>query len=51
MPEDSVINVGLIGCGGIMRVRLHGYKVLRDAGYDKVRIKALCDIDPEGIKR
>jgi len=51
MTKDSVINVGLIGCGGIMHARLNGYKSLRDAGYDGVRIKALCDINPEGIRQ
>jgi len=51
MPKDSVINVGLIGCGGIMLARLNGYKALRDAGYDGVRIKALCDISPDAIRQ
>ena len=40
------IKVGLIGCGRIMPLHLHGYKALMEKGIN-VEITALCDKNVE----
>jgi predicted dehydrogenase len=37
-----VIRIGIVGCGRILNAHLHGYRKLREAGYDNFRITALC---------
>src|SRR5258708_35516087 len=40
---SSVIKIGLVGCGNIVTGHLHGFKILRENGFDNFRITALCD--------
>ncbi|MBX2999033.1 MAG: Gfo/Idh/MocA family oxidoreductase [Caldilineaceae bacterium] len=37
-----MIRIGIVGCGRILNAHLHGYRKLREAGYDNFRITALC---------
>ena len=37
-----MIRIGVVGCGRILNAHLHGYRLLREAGYDDFRITALC---------
>lgn len=41
------LRVGIVGTGGIAVSHLEGYRCLRDAGYDRFEIAALCDKSPE----
>jgi predicted dehydrogenase len=43
----SPIKIGVVGCGQILTGHLHGFKVLRDAGFDNFRITALCEVKAE----
>jgi len=42
---STPIKLGVIGCGRMLSAHLHGLKALRDAGWDRFRIVALCDTD------
>ena len=42
-----MIRIGIVGCGRILNAHLHGYRQLREAGYDGFRITALCARNPE----
>jgi len=44
---SSVIKIGVVGCGQILTGHLHGFKALRDAGFDNFRITALCELEIE----
>lgn len=44
------IKVGLVGCGRIMPIHLHGYKALMEKGFE-VEIRALCDKHIENALR
>lgn len=35
-------HIGIVGCGRILNAHLHGYRKIREAGYDDFRITALC---------
>ncbi len=37
-----MIRIGIVGCGRILNAHLHGYRQIREAGYDNFRITALC---------
>jgi 1,5-anhydro-D-fructose reductase (1,5-anhydro-D-mannitol-forming) len=37
-----MIRIGIVGCGRILNAHLHGYRKLREAGFDNFRITALC---------
>jgi predicted dehydrogenase len=37
-----MIRTGIVGCGRILNAHLHGYRQIREAGYDNFRITALC---------
>jgi predicted dehydrogenase len=50
MKMSGKIRLGLIGCGGIMAVHLHGYKALVDKKVN-VEITSLCDIDIDNARR
>ena len=39
------LQLALVGCGGIARAHLAGYRNLHQAGYDKFTLAALCDPD------
>lgn len=41
------IAIGLIGCGGMGKRHLRGYRALRDAGVDRFDLVAVCDRRPE----
>ena len=43
------IRVGIVGAGRIVPAHLRGYAALRAAGFDDVRITAICSRDPEDI--
>lgn len=47
----SRINLGIVGCAGILSAHLRGLKELWDRGYDDFRITALCDVRAEDAKR
>lgn len=47
----AAIRVGVIGAGRIMPAHLRGYAALRAAGYDDVRITAICSRDPARAAR
>lgn len=36
------LRIGIIGCGRILPAHLHGFRILREHGYDDFRITALC---------
>lgn len=42
-----MIEIGIVGCGRILNAHLHGYRKLREAGYDNFRITALCARNPD----
>ncbi len=44
---SSVIKIGVVGCGQILTGHLHGFKALREAGFDNFRITALCELKIE----
>jgi 1,5-anhydro-D-fructose reductase (1,5-anhydro-D-mannitol-forming) len=45
------IRVGIIGAGRIVPAHLRGYAALRAAGFDDVRITAICSRDPDRAAR
>ena len=45
------IRVGIIGAGRIVPAHLRGYAALRAAGFDDVRITAICSRDPARARR
>ena len=42
-----MIRIGIVGCGRILNAHLHGYRLLREAGFDNFRITALCARNPD----
>ena len=44
------IKLAIIGCGGIAGAHLDGYEKLVKAGYDRFRIEAVCDTNPERVE-
>ena len=42
----SALRIGLVGCGGMGRRHLDGYRLLRDAGGRSFEIAAVCDPEP-----
>jgi 1,5-anhydro-D-fructose reductase (1,5-anhydro-D-mannitol-forming) len=47
---NKVIKIGVVGCGQILTGHLHGFKALRDAGFDNFRITALCELKLENAR-
>jgi len=45
------LNIGLIGCGGIMDAHLAGYKALYTAGLKVFNIRAVCDTYEQNARR
>ena len=43
------VKLAMVGCGGIALAHVNGYKNLVNAGYDRVRIAALCDVNPDNL--
>jgi len=42
---SEVLNLALVGCGGMMGAHRNGLQLLWDAGYREFRVVACCDID------
>ena len=38
------VRIGIVGCGGIARAHLDGYRLLRQRGCDCFEITAVCDV-------
>ncbi len=51
MKKKDVIKIAIVGCGGIAGAHLNGYHNLYKAGYDRFRIAALVDPNPNNIKK
>lgn len=43
---SDILELGLIGCGGIMGSHVNGLRQLWEKGYRSFRIPAVCDCDP-----
>ena len=41
------VRLAIVGAGGIAQSHLRGYKMLKDAGYDRFEITAVCDVNAE----
>ena len=41
--RKDVVNLAIVGCGGIAGAHLEGYKNLLQAGYDRFRFAAVVD--------
>ncbi len=41
------INLGLVGCGGMGTRHLYGLRTLAQTPYNRIDLKAVCDINPE----
>lgn len=44
---SDAVRVGIVGAGGIAQAHLAGYEKLREAGYDRFAITAVCDVNEE----
>lgn len=44
--DGGGLRIGLVGCGGMGRRHLDGYRLLRDAGGRSFEIAAVCDAEP-----
>ncbi len=43
---SEVLNLALVGCGGMMGAHRRGLQLLWETGYREFRVVACCDIDP-----
>src|SRR5512142_2661757 len=50
MAKD-IINLAIVGCGGIAGAHLTGYENLIKAGYDRFRFAALVDPNPGNVEK
>ncbi len=44
---SDAVRLGIVGAGGIAQAHLNGYEKLINAGYEKVAITAVCDVNEE----
>ncbi|MDE2998475.1 MAG: Gfo/Idh/MocA family oxidoreductase [Gemmatimonadota bacterium] len=44
------INLGLVGCGGMGTRHLYGLRTLAQTPFNRIDLRALCDINPENAK-
>lgn len=47
---QNQLNLGIVGCGGMMRGHIRSYQELKEKGFDNFQLTATCDINIEAAE-